>query len=133
MLKRGWLVGLLWTSEPASVRAAREAALTAVHRAAYILRRGQAQTLREMLAQEGHAMAKAGCLAPKLEAGELARAREALAPYLDAVDRPTVMACLFGDPAAAALGYEPKGLRGFAGLALALHDARAGLSQSSKR
>ena len=40
-------------------------------------------------------------------------------------DRPTVMACLYGDRAAQSLGYRPQGLGDYAGLALALHQARA--------
>ena len=44
---------MLWSSEPATERAAREAVLTAVYRAAYWNRHGFAHTLREMLAQEG--------------------------------------------------------------------------------
>lgn len=126
MLKRGWLVGILWTSEPASARSAQEAVLTSVYRAAHILRHGQALTLREMLAQEGSAMARAGCVRPKLEAEDLLRTRAAISAQLDARDRSAVMACLFGDPAANALGYAPKGIGSFAGLALALHEARAG-------
>jgi hypothetical protein len=123
MLKRGWLVGLLWTSEPPSARTAQEAALTAIYRAAHIFRHGQASTLRERMAQEGYAMARAACVSPRLEPDDIGRTRAAIVPHLDARDRPTVMACLFGDPAAIALGYEAKGLSANAGLALALHEA----------
>ena len=35
------------------------------------------------------------------------------------------MACLYGDRTAQALGYPPQGLSDYAGLALALHQARA--------
>ena len=45
-------------------------------------------------------------------------------PHLGASDRATVIACLFGDRAAAALGYPPQGLSERAGLALALSNAR---------
>jgi hypothetical protein len=123
ILKRGWLTGVLWTSETPSVQTTRETALMAVYRAAYIQQHGLAQTLRRMLAQEGYAMAMAGCSQPALEADDLDYTREIIAPHLDAKDRPTLMACLFGDDAAQALGYPPQGLSPRAGFALALHDA----------
>jgi hypothetical protein len=50
-------------------------------------------------------------------------AREVLIPYLDAEDIRTCMECLFGD-AARTVGFTPQGLSPWAGLALALHDAR---------
>ena len=53
------------------------------------------------------------------------RAHAALRPLLRRRDRPTVMACLYGDRTAQALGYPPQGLSDYAGLALALHQARA--------
>lgn len=36
----------------------------------------------------------------------------------------TAIECLFGDAAGATLGFTPRGLSPWAGLALALHDAR---------
>ncbi len=63
-------------------------------------------------------------------AGQLSRrrispTREVLSPYLDADDMRTCIECLFGDAAARTLGFTPTGLSPWAGLALALHDARA--------
>jgi uncharacterized protein YjaZ len=101
----------------------------AVYRAAYVQQHGLAQTLREMMAQEGYAMAMAGCSQPALEADDLTYTREIIAPYLDVKDRPTLMACLFGDDAAHALGYPPQGLSPRAGFALALHEARMNIKQ----
>jgi hypothetical protein len=124
ILKRGWLTGILWTSETPSIKTTRETALTAVYRAAYVQQHGVARTLGEMLAQEGYAMAMAGCSQPALEADDLAYTREIIAPHLDAKDRPTVMTCLFGDVAAHSLGYPPQGLSPRAGFELALHEAR---------
>ena len=77
-----------------------------------------------MLDQEGYAMARAGCTTPSLDAEDLAYTRTVIERHLDAHDRATVMACLFGDAAAIALGYPPRGLSARAGLALSLHDAR---------
>jgi hypothetical protein len=123
-LKRGFLTGILWTSEPATVANVREAILTAIHRAAYLGSHPQPQTLREMLAQEGVVMARAGCTSPVLDPDDLAYTRSVIEPHLGATDRATVIACLFGDTAANALGYPPQGLTDRAGFALALHDAR---------
>ena len=69
-------------------------------------------------------MARAGCTEPVLDGDDLAYTRVAIAPHLDASDRATLVACLFGDAAARALGYPPHGLSERAGLALALHDER---------
>jgi hypothetical protein len=123
-LKDYWLTGVLWSSEPASERAVREAILMAVHRAAYMHRHGPARTLRAMLDQEGQVMALAGCRGPTLDAEDIAYTREVLIPYLDADDMRTCIECLFGDAAARTLGFTPRGLSPWAGLALALHDTR---------
>ena len=123
-LKRGFLTGILWTSEQASATAVREAVLTSIYRAEYLQTHFAPVTLREMLDQEGYAMARAGCASPTLDAEDLAYTRSIVAMHQDARDRATVMACLFGDAAAHALGYPPQGLSDRAGLALALADAR---------
>jgi hypothetical protein len=123
-LKDLWLQGTLWSSEAPSERAVREAILTAAHRVAYMHRHGPARTLRDMLAQEGQVMARAGCSGPTLDAEDIAYTREVLIPYLDADDMRTCIECLFGDAAARTLGFTPRGLSPWAGLALALHDAR---------
>ena len=123
-LKRGFITGLLWTSEPASVSTVREAVLTSVYRAEFLQTHPAPKTLRGMLEQEGYATARAGCTSPSLDADDLAYTRNVIEPHLDARDRATVIACLFGDAAANALGYPPQGLSDRAGFALALHDAR---------
>jgi hypothetical protein len=124
-LARFWVTGILWSSEPPSARAAREAMLTAAYRAAYRHQHGPAVTLRAMMAQEGQAMARAGCTLPELDADDLGYTREVIAPLLDAGDKRTIIECLFGDAAGASLGLSPRGLSPWAGLALALHEARA--------
>jgi hypothetical protein len=124
ILKRGWLSAILWTSETPSIQTTRETVLTTIYRAAYIQQHGLAHTLREMLAQEGYALAMAGCTQPALDADDLAYMREIITPHLDAKDRPTVITCLFGDVAAHALGYPLQGLSPRAGFALALHEAQ---------
>src|SRR5262245_46494773 len=84
-----------------------------------------------MLVQEGEVMALAGCSGPTLDAEEIATTREVLAPFLDTDDMRTCMERLFGDAAARTLGFTPTGLSPWAGLALALHDARAKLPQAT--
>ena len=126
--KRGWITGALWTSETPSERATREETLTAVYRAAHIQQHGFAATLREIMAQEGYAMAMAGCSKPSLDEVELEYTREVIASNLDTKDYPIVITSLFGDVAAAALGYPPPGLSERAGFALALRDARIKMS-----
>src|SRR5262245_11435904 len=98
--KRGWLLGILWTSEAASAESAADEARMAVYRGAYLERHGYAVTLRDMLAQEGYAAAMAGCRSPVLDPEDLAYTRDVMAPLLGASDRPTVIAGLFGDKAA---------------------------------
>jgi hypothetical protein len=124
-LNHFWIFGVLWTSEPASADAAREAMLCALYRAAYVHRHGHARTLRERLAQEGRVMAQAGCRGPRIDDDEAEYTREVLRPLLDADDMRTSVECLFGDEAARTLGFTPRGLSPYAGLALALADARA--------
>ena len=123
-LKRGWLTGILWTSDVPSTQKVREETLAAVYRAAYIQQHGNARTLQEMLHQEGYALAMAGCKEPMLDADDVAYTRELLTPHLLAEDYPTAIVCLFGDQAAHSLGYKPQGLSERAGLALALHEAQ---------
>jgi hypothetical protein len=100
--------------------------LTAVYRIGFVHRHGSARTLRDMLEQEGQVMAIAGCTAPVLEEEDIAYTREVLRPHLDATDKRTCIECLFGDSAGRTLGFTPRGLSPWAGLAMALHDARCG-------
>jgi len=122
--KRFWVTGGLWSSEPASERSVREALLAAVFRTVVVQRQGPARTLGELLAQEGRAMAMAGCAGPCLDEEDLEYTREVLSPLLHHDDKRTAIECLFGDEAARSLGFTPRGLSPWAGLALALHDAR---------
>jgi hypothetical protein len=122
-LKDFWITALLWSSEPASELAVRQAILTAVYRAAFVQQHGPARKLRERLAQEGAVMAMAGCTGPVLDPDDVAYTRAALAPLLETDDMRTCVECLFGDAAGRTLGFTPRGLSPWAGLALALHDA----------
>jgi hypothetical protein len=123
-LKDFWITGLLWSSEPASEWAVRKAILTAAYRTAFVQRHGPARTLRDKLAQEGAVMAMAACTEPALDPEDLAYTREVLTPFMEAEDMRTSIECLFGDAAGRTLGFTPRGLSPWAGLALALHHAR---------
>jgi hypothetical protein len=102
----------------------REAALSSIYRAAYVAAHGPAHTLGEMLRQEGRVLEQAGCTQPALDADDLAYTREVIAPHLETRGRRIAVECLFGDAAARSLGFTPRGLSAWAGLALALSDAR---------
>lgn len=129
--KRFWgLIGVLGSSEPPSAAAAREAVLTAAHRVASVRRHGPARTLRARMAQEGRVLAAAGCGGPTLDPDDLAYSREVIAPHLGATDMRTAVERLFGDAAGRTLGFTPRGPSPRAGVALALHDARAASSPS---
>ena len=120
--RRGWLTGMLWSSEGVSAETAILETLTAAWRGYYIAHHGYAHSLLEMLRQEGFAMSKAGQTSPSLDPDDLAYTRVIIAPHLASEHYPTQFACLFGDHAAETLGYEPMGLSERAGLALALND-----------
>jgi len=121
LARRGWIAGILWASESYTASGVREEVLTSIFRAAYIQAKGPAQTLRELLIQEGSAMRRAGARDPVLDPGRLLATRQLLRPLLDRDDVPTIAAALFGDVAARELGYPPLGVATRAGLALALH------------
>jgi hypothetical protein len=131
-VKHFWINALLWTSEPASEQAVRQAILTAIYRAAFVQKHGPARTLAEMMKQEGAVMLRAGCTGPALEEDDIAYTREVLEPFLTAEDKRTCMECLFGDEPGKTLGFTPRGLSPWAGLALALRDARAEAELRSK-
>ena len=76
-------------------------------------------------------MAMADCAGPMLDDDDIAYTREVLAPLLDASDKRTCIECLFGDGAGRTLGFTPRGLSPWAGLAMALHDARAGVAATT--
>ncbi|CAN5565376.1 hypothetical protein BH10CHL1_BH10CHL1_07360 [soil metagenome] len=129
--KRGWITALLWTSESYTLEQVGEEVRTCIYRLAYIQQHGYARTLNEMLSQEGYAMAMAGAITPTLDDDDLAYTRQVLTSYLDQTGEPTLIAALFGDEAARALGYTPLGLSPRAGFALALREAK--LSENSRQ
>ena len=123
MTTRPWVYGVLWSSEPASKRSAREAILTAIYRMAYVQQHGLARTLRSMLAQEGHVMAAAGCTSPTLDADDIAYTREVLLPFLDADDMRTAHPVLIRGQRRPYTGLLAPGVEFLCRSGLALHDA----------
>jgi hypothetical protein len=124
-LKDDWLTFILWSSETPSEQTVRESIRTTLYRHAYVRQHGAAKTLRDKLAQEGWVMAVAGCTEPTLDEDDLDYTREVLQEYLDVEDMRTSIECLFGDEPSNTLGFTPRGLSPWAGLALALYDAKA--------
>lgn len=124
-LRRGWIVGLLWTSERPSPTLAPSAAVTAVYRAAYIMQHGYADTLGEMIAQEGFAHFQAN-QSQMLDEEELEYTLEILTPHLNSDAYDIKVSGFFGDSAAKALGYEPLGISDRAGMWLGLWQAQRG-------
>jgi hypothetical protein len=128
--KRLSVAGYLWSGEPATPSKVRETMLTAAYRTAYVQQHGPARTLRELMKQEGEVMSRAGCTTPTLDDEDISYTRQVIEPHLDADDMRTCIECLFGDAAGKTLGFTPRGLSPWAGIAVALHDelSRSGCS-----
>lgn len=109
-LHRGWISALLWSSEPADAELLRTAVATAVLRTAHVTLHGMPRTLRAKIEMERDVWRTSGRSLPGADAATLARVRAAIAPLLDATDMRTAVECLFGDSAAAALGFTERGL-----------------------
>lgn len=124
-LKEFWLTSVLWSIEPVSEKAIRQAVLQTIYRFAYVIKHSPAHTLQQRLAQEGWVLAHSGGDGPTLDADDLAYTRQVLQPFLAETDKRTAIECLFGDDAARSLGFTPRGLSPWAGIALARHDALA--------
>ncbi len=122
--ERHFVLVALWASEVEqfSAEQVRQQTMDAVYRYAHMQQHGRPITLREMMALDGLAAHFVGITQPTLDADDLAYTREVIAPYLDATDMPTQLACLFGDEGAAAVGYPKLGLSPHAGIALAISD-----------
>ncbi len=117
--KRAWLMVPCWTSEEPSSQRSYTDTLTYLYRLAYIFEHSQAKTLEQMMQQESYALAGAS-VKQWLSQDDLEYSREVIEPYLGSVEKPIQVACLFGDEAAKAVGYQPLGLSQRAGFAVAL-------------
>ncbi|HYF65631.1 MAG TPA: hypothetical protein VD886_22575 [Herpetosiphonaceae bacterium] len=123
-LARGWASVVCWSSEPPTAAGIYAETLASAYRSAYVAAHGPAATLAQRMRQEGAASLFAHASGPALDEDELAYTREVIAPYRDSDAYPAIMACLYGDEAAASLGYPTLGLSPRAGYAVALAEAR---------
>lgn len=122
LLTQHWVSPRFWTSEVYTYQRIREETAMAVYRALYQIAYGQSKTVGSLLQQERRAYSFAGSAQP-LPPAEEAALRAAVTPYLSASDEGTQVAVLFGDPAAAALGYPALGVPDRGGLRLAASEA----------
>ena len=129
---QGWISVPWWVSETPTPGAVRAAVRAAIYRRAYMLRHGHAQTVRQIMAQEGLAAVFAGARVPVLSSEELAYSRDIIRAYLDDSDWPTVLPCLYGDPAAYQLGYPQLGLPQWAGFSLGIDYVQAYLQRTQR-
>lgn len=119
-----WAITILWVGESYDGARVREQTLVSIYRSLYRRRNGRARSLADQMLQEGLAHHFAGAREPALEADDLAYSREVIAPIVGADGQPVQLAALFGDTAAREVGYDPLGLSTWAGIAVALDDAR---------
>ncbi|MDP9024933.1 MAG: hypothetical protein M3N13_06160 [Candidatus Eremiobacteraeota bacterium] len=117
-----WATIVLWTSEKPTTALIRERTRETMHRTICERRGGPVQSLREIMNREGETMRFAGRTTPRYDADTLARARAVIDPHLDSKAAPIVIAALYGDDAAKAVGYPPLGLPHCAGYELSLAD-----------
>jgi hypothetical protein len=117
--KRPWLMMPCWTSDEVSSETIYQTTLAYLYRLTYVLEKGQAKTLEQMLKQEGEVLAFSG-VTQWLGADELEYTQSVIKQYLRSTAKPVQLACLYGDEAAKSVGYEPLGLSHEAGFALAL-------------
>ncbi|HLJ73727.1 MAG TPA: hypothetical protein VKU62_04035 [Thermoanaerobaculia bacterium] len=122
MMKRGWIVATLWSSEPADPTRVRQTVAAAIRRAEFVVRHGIPQTLAARMEQEGYALSRAGITLAQIDFEDVRRKIE---PLLQTTDMRTSIECLFGDVAARSLGFTERGLPDNAGLALALEKESA--------
>lgn len=109
----GWVLPGWWVSEEPSPAALTREARRALYREAYRMAYGKAESLTDVLLQEGFALRFADPDAPLIADAHL------LDRWLRARDIPTLVAALFGDATAIELGYAPLGLPAYGGFEVA--------------
>jgi hypothetical protein len=119
LLGEGWVQVMQWSSEGASGERIHRDVQAQMYRTLYLDRFGLPETLGAMLRQEGMASAFAGSPERDLPTDDLEYTRETIRAHLDSRDRGVHFACLYGDEAAVACGYEALGFSSGAGLAAA--------------
>ena len=117
--ERGWTVTLVWTSEEVTQECLSQAVLAQVYRTLYQRRFGLPKTLKEHMRQEGLALAFART-EQWLEDDDLEYSISIIASYARITELPVIFGCLYGDEAAAQVGYPVLGLSERAGFAVGL-------------
>lgn len=117
----GFVTAVVYAGESPTIDTVRERVLAAIYRAAHVKRHGHPETVREMMTQEGRALRFAGISPPRHV--DVAAARDALAPHLDATLHATRFAAIYGDEAAKRVGHRPLGVPENAAFAVALAEA----------
>lgn len=121
--KNPWMAVYSWTSSMPTPSLIVQAVRAVFYRAGYCLKHGTAQSLAQMLRQEGAVARFAGQALPIYQPDELAYIRELIAEYQQSTHQPTQFAAFYGDEIAAAVGYPSLGLSAYAGLVVATLDA----------
>lgn len=127
----GWLTVPLWSSDSPSLKLLRLTLRSAIARSVWQQQHGPAVTLRQMLQQEGYALAFADA-SFSLNNVTIDHSRKMLAPHLssDSLNsKALIFTCLYGDAAANEVGYPTLGLPPNAGFAVALANAIASQSR----
>ncbi len=123
-LRRGWVSVPLWTSQALGIDGVRRAVLEAIYRARFVLRWGSARSLGDVMLQEGMARAFAGG-ENRLDAAAIEQLCARIDPHRSSRHVPTIFACLYGDEAAAEVGYSGFDIPADGGWSLALAEALA--------
>ncbi|VTR99161.1 hypothetical protein [Tuwongella immobilis] len=126
-LPEQWLLAPIWTRDIPTPESVRQAVLVSALRTVWQMRHGLPGTLRELMDQEGWARQRAGCTTPGLDAEDGEYTQLILRPEGETRDPRAQMELLFGDRPCQSLGFTPRGLSPFAGLAVALAEARGEL------
>jgi hypothetical protein len=119
-----WLMVPCWAGESWDEAKVRRETLKAAFRAHWRRHHGLPATLGDLMAQEGAAGAFAEqdlTLPPQI----LLDAACCIRPHKPSAAYPVIMACMYGDAAAASLGYPELGLPAYAGFEVALYQAAA--------
>jgi len=122
-VKRGFVVACSWTGDAVTSAGLRVEALGTLYRTLFKARHGSPATLRGMLALAG-LTARFADLTYPLDGADLDATRAIIMPHLDTISFPSQFACLYGDDAAASVGYPPLGVPPRGGFALAAAEAR---------
>jgi hypothetical protein len=102
----GWATVVVWTAEEPTPELLRARAFESVYRTIDERRNGAVRTLGDILDREIRTQRFAGSVSPYEDASYRAK----VVPYLDSHAAPVVMTALYGDAAAATLGYPPLGI-----------------------